>query len=113
MSYGQSGQSDRIWEVIARTGVCMLTTQFAGGLRARPLEPRPDRDARIIWFLTDARSAKGQEVAAEHDVALIFIDQAERTYLSVTARAHDLDDRAKAAEIWRASDRLWWAGPED
>ena len=34
-------QLDRVWEIIERVGVCMLTTRFASGLRARPLEARP------------------------------------------------------------------------
>ena len=40
---------DRVWDIIEKVGVCMLTTQFAGGLRARPLEARPDRDAGVIF----------------------------------------------------------------
>jgi general stress protein 26 len=52
---------DRVWE-FEQVGVCMLTTRFAGGLRARPLEARPDRDAGTIWFVTDLRSGKEQEI---------------------------------------------------
>ena len=59
---------DRVWEIIEQVGVCMLTTRFAGGLRARPLEARPDRNAGIIWFVTDLRSGKEQEIESEHDV---------------------------------------------
>jgi hypothetical protein len=33
-------QLDRVWGIIERVGICMLTTRFAGGLRARPLEAR-------------------------------------------------------------------------
>ena len=33
----------------------MLTTQFSAGLRAGPLEARPERDASLIWFVTDVR----------------------------------------------------------
>jgi hypothetical protein len=40
-----SRQIDRVWDVIEKVGVAMLTTWFAGGLRARPLETRPDRGA--------------------------------------------------------------------
>jgi hypothetical protein len=36
-------EQDRIWEIIAKVGACMLTTRFDGGLRARPLEARSDR----------------------------------------------------------------------
>jgi hypothetical protein len=49
---------DRVWDIIERVGVCVLTTRFAGGLRARPVEARPDRTAGIIWFVTDVRSSK-------------------------------------------------------
>ncbi len=31
---------DRVWDIIEKVGVCMLTTRFAGGLRARPVEAR-------------------------------------------------------------------------
>jgi hypothetical protein len=41
-------QLDRVWEIIERVGVCMLTNRFAGGLRARPLEARPDRRRRHL-----------------------------------------------------------------
>jgi len=35
---------NRVWTIVEKVGVGMLTTRFAGGLRARPLEPRVDRD---------------------------------------------------------------------
>jgi hypothetical protein len=31
-----------IWEVVERVGVCMMTTLFLEGLRARPLEARAE-----------------------------------------------------------------------
>ena len=39
----------RVWDIIEKVGVCMLTTQFVGGLRARPLEARPDRDTNLFF----------------------------------------------------------------
>jgi general stress protein 26 len=107
-------QIDRVWDIIEKVGVTMLTTRFAGGLRARPLEARPDRAAGIIWFLTDVRSCKDTEVAAAPDIGLVFIDTADKAYLSITGRAETVRDTARAAEIWKSTDRLWWpGGPED
>jgi general stress protein 26 len=103
----------RVWDIIEKVGVGMLTTQFACGLRARPLEARPDREAGIIWFVTDLRSAKEDEITAAHDVGLVFIDTADKAYLSLTARAEVLQDPAKAAEVWKATDSAWWDGPDD
>jgi general stress protein 26 len=106
-------QHDRVWDIIETVGVCMLTTRFAGGLRARPLEARPDRAAGLIWFVTDRRAGKDDEIAAERDVGLIFIDPKDKAYLSISARAEVRHDHAKAAEIWKKTDDVWWNGPDD
>src|SRR5436190_12627432 len=104
---------DRVWDIIESVGVCMLTTRFEGGLRARPLEVRPDREAGLIWFVTDVRSGKEHEIEDEHEVGLVFIDPQDKAYLSLTARAEVHRDHAKAAEIWRSTDSVWWHGPND
>jgi general stress protein 26 len=105
---------DRVWDIIEKVGIAMLTTRFSGGLRARPLEARPDRDAGIIWFLTDSRSGKDDEVALAPDIGIVFIDSDANAYLSITARGEILRDPAKAAEIWKSTDLIWWPdGPED
>jgi general stress protein 26 len=105
---------DRVWDIIEGVGVCMLTTRFDGGLRARPVEPRPDRKASLIWVVTDLHSDKEHEIEAEHDVGLVFIDQKSHAYLSITARAQVRKDTAKAKEVWRGTDTIWWpGGPDD
>ena len=78
---------DRVWDIIERVGVCVLTTRFAGGLRARPLETRPDRTAGIIWFVTDLHSSKEHEIESQHDVGLVFVDAKANAYLSRSPRA--------------------------
>lgn len=104
---------DRIWDIIERVQVCMFTTRCADGLRARPLEARPDRDEAVIWFVTDLRSDKEREIEFEHDVGLVFVDGNTNGYLSITARAEAGGDAAKAAEIWKSTDNTWWRGPDD
>jgi general stress protein 26 len=104
---------DRVWQIIEKVGVAMLTTRFTGGLRARPLEARPERDAGLVWFVTDLESGKEHEVEAEHDVCLVFVDAADKAFLSITARAEVWRDPAKAAEIWKLTDNAWWNGPDD
>jgi len=103
----------RVWQIVERVGVCMLTTRFSGGFRARPVEPRLDRGGGLIWVVTDLRSEKEHEIETEHDVGLTFVDTKENAYLSITASAEVRHDHAKAAEIWRYADNLWWEGPHD
>jgi general stress protein 26 len=110
---GSAHNTDRVWDIVEQVGICMLTTSFTGGLRARPLEARPDRAAGLIWFLTDLRSGKEREIETEHDVGLVFIDARAKAYLSITARAEVLRDHEKAAQIWKPTDDAWWSGPQD
>jgi len=104
----------RIWELLETTGVGMLTTQFAEGLRSRPLEPRPDRDNGVIYFITDVRGLKDDEIEAAPDVCLTLTNHKEKAYLSLTARAAVLRDPLLAAKFWKSTDDVWWpGGPED
>lgn len=104
----------RVRDIIEKAPVGMLTTRFAGGLRARPLEARADRDAGIIWFVTDVRGAKDGEIDATHDIGLVFYDAGGRAYLSITGRASVTHDTAKAKAIWKKTDDVWLpGGPDD
>jgi general stress protein 26 len=104
---------DRVWDIIEDVGVCMLTTRATAGLRARPLEARPDRDNGLIWFVTDLRSAKEHEIERDGAVGLVFVDASDKAYLSITANAEVRRDHEKAAEIWKRTDNAWWHGPHD
>jgi general stress protein 26 len=114
--FGMSQKDDinRVWDVIEKVGVCMLTTQFVDGLRARPLEARPDRNAGLIYFVTDMHSTKEDEIEARPDVGLVFIDPNDKAYLSVTGRARVMRDAEKTKAAWRKTDEVWWpGGPDD
>jgi general stress protein 26 len=85
----------------------MLTAHFGGGWRARPLEARANSDAGVIWFVTDVRGAKDDEIDAAHDIGLVFINESSRAYLSITGRASVTRDTGKAREIWEKTDDIW------
>ena len=103
----------RVWDIIEQAGVGMLTTRFGGGLRARPLEPRPDRDDGVIFFVTDVRGAKDDEIAAAPEVCFVVIEHKDKAYLSITGRADVCRDAVKAVAIWKKTDNIWWKGPTD
>jgi general stress protein 26 len=105
---------ERVWDIIEKVSVCMLTTQFVGGPRARPLEARPDRHAGLIFFVTDIRSAKEHAIEATPDVGLVFIDANDKAYLSITGRARVMRNADTIKGAWRKTDEVWWpGGPND
>jgi general stress protein 26 len=112
----KQNQIERVWELVEKIGVCMLTTQAADRLHARPVEARADvtdKAAGLIYVVTDVRSHKADEIAARPAVVLTFVDQSENAYLSITGRAKILHDAAKTRELWRKTDELWWSGYDD
>jgi general stress protein 26 len=104
---------DRVWDIVETVGVCMMVTRFADGLRARPLEARPERDANTIWFVTDVHGAKDDEITAHPEVCLVFIDHKAKAYLSLSGHTLVTRDHTRAAAIWRKTDDAWWSGPDD
>jgi general stress protein 26 len=109
----ESRDIERVWQIVAKAGVGMLTTRFTGGLRARPVEPRPDRERRVIRIVTDVRGLKDDEIERWPEVGLTVTDAGDRAYLSISGHAEVIRDPAMARKIWHKTDELWWRGPDD
>jgi general stress protein 26 len=91
---------DRVWEIAEKIKICMLTTHAAGRMRCRPMHAIADRAAGCLWFVTDDRGAKDNEISAAPDVCLAFADTHSNAYLSVTGQAEMSRDPTKARELW-------------
>ena len=103
-----------VWEIAEKIKTCMLTTLSANRMRSRPMHAIIDRDAGCLWFITDQRGAKDEEIRAAPDVCLAFADTGSNTYLSITGRAEILHDVAKIRELWSSEAQAWWPkGPTD
>jgi len=104
MDMTEQGGVDRVWDLIEKVDVCMLTTQSAGRLRARPVEARPERKAGLIFIVTDLRSAKPDEIEANPDICLAFVDPKAKAYLSIT-RPRSGDTRYRKARAGLENNR--------
>jgi len=113
MRKDEQAHIDRVWDVIEKAGVCMLTTHSGDGFRARPMEARPDRNGNVIWFLTDVRGLKDDEVNANREVCLTFVYPEEKAYLSITGEALVVRDTERARVLWNKEQQAWWDGPDD
>jgi general stress protein 26 len=104
-----------VWELIEKIRMCMLVTHDskAGELRARPMSADVNVDDEAIYFLTDVRQHKDDEIEADHNVCLAFADPAGQQYVSVTGIATVSNDREKIAELWTVAARAWWNSKDD
>jgi general stress protein 26 len=107
-------QTEHIWDIAERVGTCMLTTHAGDRLRSRPMHAVINRETDCLWFITDHRGAKEEEIKDSPEVCLTFADIGSNTYLSLTGRAEIMLDSTKASELWSDEAQAWWPkGPTD
>ena len=113
MARSDQGNVDRIWEVIEKARVCMMSTQFADGLRVRPMEALPERHDNVICFLTDRRGLREDEIEVSPEVYLTFVYPEENVYLALTGEAFVINDRDCAVRLGDRQLDGWLSGPDD
>ncbi|WP_298244337.1 pyridoxamine 5'-phosphate oxidase family protein [uncultured Bradyrhizobium sp.] len=104
---------DRAWDLMKKIGFAMLVTRDGDKLRARPMSAFLDRDANAIYFLTDARRHKDEEIARDPSINLSFADAGSQKYVSLTGTAAVSNDRAKIKELFSTPAKAWWGSAED
>jgi general stress protein 26 len=110
----RDSEIDEVWNLADKIKACMLVTISGREMRARPMHALPDREAGCLWFITDQRGAKDDEIKAAPNVCLAFADINSNSYLSITGHAEVLRDVAKAAALWSTEAQAWWPqGPTD
>ena len=104
---------DRVWELMKKIGFAMLVTRDGSKLRSRPMAAYLAREDNAIYFLTDARRHKDEEIARDPNVNLAFANSGDQKYVSVTGTATISNDRAKIRELFSTPAKAWWDSAED
>jgi general stress protein 26 len=104
---------DRAWELMKKIGFAMLVSRDGEKIRSRPMSAYPERKENAIYFLTDARHHKGEEIARSPSVNLSFADAGSQKYISVTGSAALSNDRAKIKELFSTPAKAWWSSADD
>ena len=113
MSIDDLRDLDRAWDLMKKIGFTMLVTRDGGKLRARPMSAYLARDENAIYFLTDARHHKDEEIARDPQVNLSFADAGSQKYVSLTGTAVVSNDRGKIRELFSTPAKAWWDSAED
>lgn len=102
-----------VWEMMQRITFAMLVTRAGDHLRSRPMAAHPDPEQGAIYFLTDVRHYKDDEIARDQHVNLAFADNSKHDYLSVSGVASVSNDRAKIKELFSVAAKAWWDSADD
>ena len=99
----------RVKELVEDIDFTMLTTvDAAGNLVSRPMSTRQMDENGAIWFFTGDDTKKVDEVEADHDVGLSYLDAKGMRLVSVAGKAIVVHDRAKMEELYTPSLDIWF-----
>jgi len=113
MSNDRASNVERAWELMKKIGFAMMVTRDGDKLRARPMSAYLQRDENAIYFLTDVRRHKDDEIALNPTINLSFADPSSQKYVSLTGTAVVSNDRAKIEELFSTPAKAWWDSAED
>lgn len=94
--------------------VCMFITNTNSDEHTRPMSTAEVDEDGTLWFLTDIRSVKVDEVQAERDVHLVFSHPGKESYLDVWGTGTVHQDRQLIKAKWSPPAKAWFPeGDED
>ena len=105
--------TDRVWGLMKKIGICMLASWDGRELQARPMGAYVRREDNAIYFLADARHHTDEDLARYNKVCLAFADTGGQKYVSLAGDAEISSDRAKIREFWGTPAKAWWGSPDD
>ena len=104
---------NRVWELMQRFSVCMMSTWNGSELRARPMAATLARERNQILFLTDMRWHADDEIAKYPQLALAFADNGDQKYVAVSGRGAISNDRARIKALFSVPAKAWWDSADD
>ena len=113
---------DKLYELIDDIETAMFTTRRSDGmLVSRPMATQKRASGADLWFVTMRGSEKLDELRNDAHVNLSYYKDRTREWVSVSARARVVEDRAKIKELYQPDWRAWFGdeggandgGPDD
>ncbi len=98
-------------KLIEGISIAMLTTVEADGMLAsRPMTALEMDPSGALWFFTDLRSAKVEQL---HAANVSFTDEGHGTYVSLSGQGEIDTDRSRIKQLWTPFAKPWFPdGPD-
>jgi general stress protein 26 len=105
----------KLRELLKDIKFAMLTTiEEDGTLRSRPMATQQVEFDGDLWFFTNAKAHKVDEVQQHQQVNVSYAQPDKQKYVSVSGTAKLVRDRAKIEELWNPLFKAWFPqGLED
>lgn len=89
-------------EIIESSGTCALISLDKDGQpRSRAMDPFPPDDDFTIWFGTNAKSRKVEQIKNDARVTLYYLDSDGTGYVSIYGEAQLVNDKKLKEKYWK------------
>jgi len=88
--------------------VCMFITNSKKHDHTRPMATIEVEDDGTLWFFTDIRSIKVEEVSAQHTAHLVYAHPGKESYLDVWGKASVVNDKQTLEDKWSPVVKAWF-----
>lgn len=102
-------------DLVKEINVCMFITNHpTDESHTRPMATIDVEENGTLWFFTDIRSIKVEEVSQEKQVHLTYAHPGRSSYMDVTGITRIVTEREQIREKWKPLVKAWFPeGPED
>jgi general stress protein 26 len=88
--------------------VCMFITIHDKAEHTRPMATIEVEENGTLWFFTDIRSIKVEEVSMDHNVHLVYAHPGKDSYMDVRGRADVVTDKQTIIDKWSPVVKAWF-----
>jgi general stress protein 26 len=95
-------------KLVDETGICMFITDNHETNHTRPMAVIETEENGTLWFYTDIRSIKVEEVAKDQQVHLVFAHPGKESYLDLWGQATVVTDKQTIVDKWSPIVKAWF-----
>ncbi|MGN6165792.1 MAG: pyridoxamine 5'-phosphate oxidase family protein, partial [Flavisolibacter sp.] len=100
-------------KLVMDINVCMFITNNRENNHTRPMATIEVEDNGSLWFFTDVRSIKVEEVSAENTVHLVYAHPGKESYMDVWGKADVITDKKIIKDKWKPLVKAWFPNGVD
>lgn len=99
---------EKFTKLVNEIRTCMFITNITADEHTRPMSTIEVEEDGTLWFFTDIRSIKVDEVAKEREVHLTYAHPGKESYLDVWGSATIVTDRQQIKDKWSPIVKAWF-----
>jgi Uncharacterized stress protein (general stress protein 26) len=105
--------TNKFRKLVNDINVCMFITENNKDEHTRPMSTIEVEENATLWFFTDIRSIKVEEVSTQREVHLVYAHPGKESYMDVWGTANVITDKQTIKDKWSPIVKAWFPNGAD